>query len=143
MPVNPLGSGPDPEIRLRETLPPRDFKAEYVNGPYRDCAVGIFADFPQPVDHKLARGFDQWEPGRGYLIAESIPHGPTRRLLAHSTALFEALDCLEDALRDFIEDGKSADISVLRFWHSRVLKTLSAAASPNRKTEETSDDHLF
>lgn len=67
---------------------------EPVPGPYYDGEVGIYADHPQPVDHSRFRGFASPEPhapGGGFLIAESIPHGPTRKMLAAAPDMLAAL----------------------------------------------------
>lgn len=70
-----------------------------VPGPYYDGEVGIYADHPQPVDHTRFRGFASPEPnapGGGFLIAESIPHGPTRKMLAAAPELLAALEAMMD-----------------------------------------------
>lgn len=55
-------------------------------GPYFDCPGrnAITCETAQDVDHNRFRGFNVPEYDGRYLIAESIPHGPTRRLLAKS-----------------------------------------------------------
>jgi len=66
-----------------------------VPGPYYDGEVGIYADHPQPVDHTRFRGFALPEPnapGGGFLIAESIPHEPTRKMLTAAPDLLDALE---------------------------------------------------
>jgi hypothetical protein len=67
----------------------------HVPGPYREIGSAIYANSPQPVDPTMFRGFTEPEGDRGYLIAESIPHDGTRRLL---TASPEVLDALEQLL---------------------------------------------
>lgn len=62
----------------------------HVPGPWREHGTAVYADTPQPVDHSHYRGFDRPEGDRGYLIAESIPHAPTRRLIAAAPDLFLA-----------------------------------------------------
>lgn len=67
----------------------------HVKGPYRAIGSAIYADAPQPVDPAQFRGFTEPEPGRGYLIAESIPHTPTRHLLAAAPDLMDACERAE------------------------------------------------
>jgi hypothetical protein len=80
-------------------------------GPYRAFGSAIYADKPQDVDHRQFRGFDKPEDGKGYLIAESIPHKPTRDLLTAAPILLDAciraewwLDTLPEghAMRDVL-----------------------------------------
>ncbi len=66
--------------------------AKHTPGPYIAHGSAIYASTPQDVDHSAFKGFDTTEPsGVGYLIAESIPHGPTRNLLAAAPDLLVAL----------------------------------------------------
>ena len=62
-------------------------------GPYYDCpeSNAITCETPQDVDHNRFGGFNKPDYDGRYLIAESIPHGPTRRLLAKSWDMREAL----------------------------------------------------
>jgi hypothetical protein len=90
---------------------------KYTAGPYRAIGSGIYADAPQDVDHSHYKGFGEPEPDRGYLIAESIPHKPTRDLLAAAPDLLEALRyvekrCVSEAAYPHasIEDRKMRDM---------------------------------
>lgn len=66
-----------------------------VPGPYRAVETSIYADQPQPIDHRRYLGFERPELHRGYLIAESIPHKPTRDLLAAAPDLLDACERAE------------------------------------------------
>lgn len=73
---------------------------EHTPGPYIAHGSAIYANTPQDVDHSMFKGFDTKEPhGVGYLIAESIPHVPTRDLLAAAPDLLEALEGISKVLR--------------------------------------------
>lgn len=66
-------------------------------GPYLEYRTGLYAATPQDVDHGHYRGFNNIEPGApGYLIAESIPHGPTRRVLSLAPEMLALLQELID-----------------------------------------------
>lgn len=64
---------------------------KHTPGPYRAIGSAIYADAPQDVNHSHFKGFGEPEPDRGYLIAESIPHKPTRDLLTAAPTMLEAL----------------------------------------------------
>lgn len=68
----------------------------FTPGPYRGVGGAIYADHPQDVDHTRFKGFKDMEMGRGYLIAESIPHLPTRNLLAAAPELYDFIATLEN-----------------------------------------------
>ena len=75
----------------------------FTPGPYRAVGSAIYADVPQDVDPARFKGFTEPELGRGYLIAESIPHVPTRDLLASAPDLYDFIATLEN------DDGKIPD----------------------------------
>lgn len=63
-------------------------------GPWTECGYSVYAEAPQNVDSSRFRGFDEKETREGvevgYLIAESIPHDATRRLIAAAPDLLDA-----------------------------------------------------
>lgn len=69
-------------------------------GTWRAVGNGVYSDVPQDVDHSHFRGFDKPEGEAGFLIAESIPHKPTRDLIAAAPALYDFVATLEN------DDGK-------------------------------------
>lgn len=75
-------------------------RPQFTPGPYRAIGSAIYADTPQVVDPARFKGFGEPEPGRGYLIAESIPHKETRDLLKAAPELYDFIDTLEN------DDGK-------------------------------------
>lgn len=83
----------------------------FTPGPYRGEGSAIYADSPQIVDATRYRGFREMELGRGYLIAESIPHMPTRDLLVAGPELYDFIATLEN------DDGKIP----AWLWHKRGL----------------------
>ena len=73
--------------------------ASHTPGPYVQSGTAIYAATPQDVDHRAYRGFDDIEPGApGYLIAESIPHGPTRKMLTGAPEALAALQTITNCL---------------------------------------------
>lgn len=69
-------------------------------GPWRAVGCSVYADSPQDVDPSRFRGFREPEEPHGYLIAESIPHDATRRLIAAAPELLAALSDLVDRIED-------------------------------------------
>lgn len=82
----------------------------HVRGPYRAIGSAIYADAPQPVDPTTFRGFAEPEPNRGFLIAESIPHTPTRDLLAAAPDLLDACERAEGWLDTHPEGHAMRDV---------------------------------
>lgn len=74
-------------------------------GPWRAHGTAVYADAPQDIDHRRYRGFDRSDGDLGYLIAESIPHEPTRNLIAAAPDLLHVLEVIRDADRDCELDG--------------------------------------
>lgn len=71
-------------------------RPEFTPGPYYSFDSGIYADVPQPVDHSRFKGFGTRIFGVGFLIAESIPHKPTRDLLASAPQLYDFIASMEN-----------------------------------------------
>lgn len=88
----------------------------FTAGPYRGIGSAIYADNPQLVDPGRYHGFREMELGRGFLIAESIPHLPTRDLLVAAPELYDFIDTLEN------DDGKIP----AWLWHKRELLLATA-----------------
>lgn len=67
---------------------------EHTPGPWVERGYSVYADTPQDVDYSRFRGFNEKEARDGvevgYLIAESIPHNATRRLIAAAPDLLDA-----------------------------------------------------
>jgi hypothetical protein len=73
-------------------------------GPWFEQGYSVYAPTPQDVPERGFRGFREPEIPGGYLIAESIPHDATRRLIAAAPDLLAALEGLMPAdLSDFDE----------------------------------------
>lgn len=70
--------------------------SKHTPGPWTDYGFSVYAETPQDIRHDLYRGFDEkefWNGSEcGFLIAESIPHKETRRLIAAAPDLLEALE---------------------------------------------------
>lgn len=60
-------------------------------GPWEAVGQAVYAQTPQDVDHSRYFGYSERGP-HGFLIAESIPHEATARLIAASPDLLAALD---------------------------------------------------
>ncbi|WMT85613.1 hypothetical protein NO932_11805 [Pelagibacterium sp. 26DY04] len=71
-------------------------RGKFTKGPYRAIGSAIYADHPQEVDPAVYRGFTEPEGERKYLIAESIPHKPTRDLLSAAPHLYDFVASLEN-----------------------------------------------
>jgi hypothetical protein len=82
----------------------------FTPGPYRAIGSAIYGDIPQEIDPLRFRGFKEMEPGRGFLIAESIPHSATRNLLAASPVLYDACERAEWWLSTHIEGQTMRDV---------------------------------
>lgn len=72
-------------------------------GEWKAVGNGVYSTMPQDVDHAHFKGFEHPEGDAGYLIAESIPHKPTRDLIAAAPALYDFIATLEN------DDGKIPD----------------------------------
>lgn len=68
----------------------------FTASPWRAIGTAIYADQPQDIDSVVYIGFREREPERGYLIAESIPHKPTRDLIASAPELYDFIATLEN-----------------------------------------------
>lgn len=64
-------------------------------GEWKAVGSGVYSTMPQDVDHSRFKGFEHPEGDAGYLIAESIPHKPTRDLIAAAPKLFDACERAE------------------------------------------------
>lgn len=99
-------------------------RPQFTRAPWHEHGYAVYADVPQDVDHGFFRGFEQPEGDRGYLVAESIPHAPTRRLIADAPLLYDFVATIEN------DDGSLPDW--LWDWRNRLLAHLGGndAASP-------------
>lgn len=59
-------------------------------GPWKAVGQSVYAQTPQDVDHSRYFGYSE-RGHHGFLIAESIPHEATCRLIAASTDMIDAL----------------------------------------------------
>lgn len=64
-------------------------------GEWKAVGNGVYSTIPQDVDHAHFKGFEHPEGDAGFLVAESIPHKPTRDLIAAAPKLFDACERAE------------------------------------------------
>jgi hypothetical protein len=104
-------------------------KQKHTPGPYIEHGIAIYSAAPHDIDHAYYRGFNEVAPGApGYLIAESIPHGPTRKLFVAAPETAAELDRLKAELEQ-ANKREDAYRELCKFATEMHLRAASSANS--------------
>lgn len=122
--------------------------AKFTPGPYFMRGNSVYSRSPQSVDPAAFRGLDKPEindPNLGdlYLIAESVAHEPTRRLLTHAPHLYFALKLMiaaeETVARNSFAEGDRFDDEI---WRQEDPETFARVQQARRAIEWVDGTHM-